>query len=200
MFAKGTPINSFVKVLRNTIRALYGIQDSNIISDHAIKYLLSTLDESLRREAKIFQLTGIKTQENVSEFVNSKMGLQPFSHGVEYTVIEGHNSINDLLTILGNMTKNLLINSTSQNNRLFGSNFQKPGYSVGNCFTFRRYLNCNEKCHITKNCKKNSGVPATINLHENLTTEYMQPEQRNIIKVTVTDRHVSFLFDTRWLI
>ena len=61
MFAKGTPINSFVKVLRNTIRALYGIQDSNIISDHAIKYLLSTLDESLRREAKIFQLTGIKT-------------------------------------------------------------------------------------------------------------------------------------------
>lgn len=163
MFAKGTPINSFVKVLRNTIRALYGIQDSNIISDHAIKYFLSTLDESLRREAKRFQLTGIKTQENVSEFVNSKMGLQPFSHGVEY------NSINDLLTILGNMTKNLLIDSTSQNNRLFGSNFQKPGYSVGNCFTFRRYLNCNEKCHITKNCKKNSGVPATINLHENLT-------------------------------
>ena len=74
-FVKGTPINSFATELRNTIRALYGIQDSNIISDLAMNHLLSTLDESLRGEAKIFQLTGNKTLENLLEFVNTKMGL-----------------------------------------------------------------------------------------------------------------------------
>ena len=66
-FVKGTPTNSYATELRNTIRALYGIQDSNIISDLAMNDLLSTLDESLRGEAKIFQLTGNKTLENLLE-------------------------------------------------------------------------------------------------------------------------------------
>ena len=94
-FVKGTPINSFATELRNTIRALYGIQDSIIISDLAMNHLLSTLDESLRGEAKIFQLTGNKTLENLLEFVNTKVGLQSFSHGVEYAAIAGQNSTND---------------------------------------------------------------------------------------------------------
>ena len=51
------------------------------------------------------------------------MGLQSFSPGVEYAVIEGHNSTNDCLTILGNMMENLLMDSTLQNNKQLGSNF-----------------------------------------------------------------------------
>ena len=64
-FIKGTPINSFATELRNTI-----------ISDLAMNYLLSTLDEILRGEAKIFQLTGNKTLRNFLEFMNTKMGIQ----------------------------------------------------------------------------------------------------------------------------
>ena len=75
-FVKGTPINSFAAELRNTIRALYGIQDPNIISDLALNHLISTLDESLRGQAKIFQLAGNKTLENLLEFVNTRMSLQ----------------------------------------------------------------------------------------------------------------------------
>ena len=75
-FVKGTPINSFVAELINTIRALYAIQDPNIISDLAMNHLINTLDESLRGEAKIFQLPGNKSLENLLEFVNTKMDLQ----------------------------------------------------------------------------------------------------------------------------
>ena len=69
--------------LRNTIRALYGIQGSNIIRDLTMNHLLSTLDECLRGEAKIFQLTGNNTLENLLEFVNTKLGLQSFSQCVD---------------------------------------------------------------------------------------------------------------------
>ena len=41
-----------------------------------MNHLLSILGESLRGEARIFQLAGIKTLENLLEFVNTKMGLQ----------------------------------------------------------------------------------------------------------------------------
>ena len=75
-FVKGTPINSFAAELRNMIRALYRIQDPNIISDLAMSHLISTLDESLRGKAKIFQPAGNKILENLLEFVNFKMGLQ----------------------------------------------------------------------------------------------------------------------------
>ena len=60
-FAKGTPINSFAIVLKNTTRASFGIRDSNTISDLAMNHLLSTLDESLKGKAKIFQLRGDRT-------------------------------------------------------------------------------------------------------------------------------------------
>ena len=74
-FVKGTPINSFATELRNTIRALYNIQDTTIINDISMNHLLNNLDESLRQEAKIFQLTGNKTLENLLEFVNTKWDL-----------------------------------------------------------------------------------------------------------------------------
>ena len=78
-----------------------------------MNHLLCTLDESLRGEAKIFQLTGNKTLENLVEFVNTKMGLQSFGHGVEYAAIVGQNSTNDCLTRLENMMEKLLTDRTS---------------------------------------------------------------------------------------
>ena len=52
-----------------------------------MNHLLSTLDESLRGEAKISELTEHKIFENLLESVNTKMGLQTFSHGDEYAAI-----------------------------------------------------------------------------------------------------------------
>ena len=160
------------------MRRLYGNQGSNIISSLAMNHLLSTLDESLREEAKIFQLTGNKTLENLLEFLNTKMGLQSFNHGFECAAIAGQNSTNDRLTILENIMEKLLTDCTSQNNRLFCSNCQKPGHFVGNCFALRKCFNCNEKGHIAKNCKKTHSAPATVISLEGLTKEHLEPEQR----------------------
>ena len=195
-FVKGTAINSIATELRNTIRALYGIQDSNIISDLAMNHLLSILDESLRGEAKIFQLTGNKTLKNLLEFVITKIRLQSLSHGVECPAIGSQNSTNDCLTRLENIMEKLLTDRISQNNRPFYSNCQKPGRFVGDCFALRKCFNCNEKGHIAKNCKKTHSAPTTINSFEGFTKEHLEPEQRTLINVRVSDKPVSFLYDT----
>ena len=71
---------------------------------------------------------GNKTLENLLELVNTKMGLQSFSHGVEYVVTVGHNSKNDRLTRLENAMEKLPTDCATQNNRQFCSNCQKPGH------------------------------------------------------------------------
>ena len=52
----------------------------------------------------MFQLTGNKILENFLEYINIKMGLQSFIHCDEYAAIVSHNSTNDRLTTLENVT------------------------------------------------------------------------------------------------
>ena len=85
---------------------------------------------------------------------------------------------------------------TSQNNRTFCSNCQKPGHFVGNCFALRKCFSCNEKDHITKNCNKTHSAPTTVNLRECFTKEHLEPEQRTLINFRVSDKPISLLYDT----
>ena len=110
------------------------------------------------------------------EFVNTKMGLQSFNHCVEYGAIAGQNFTNDRLTRI-----KLLVDRTSQINRQFCSNCQKPGHFVCNCFALRKCFNCNEKGQIAKNCNKTRSAPATIDSLEGLTKEHLVPEHRTLI-------------------
>ena len=114
------------------------------------------------------------------------MGLQSLSHGVEYAAIAGQNFTNDRLTRLENMMEKLLTDRTS-----------KPGHFIGNYFALRKCFNCNEKGHIAKNCKKTHSAPTTVNSLEGFTKEHLEPEQGTLINVHVSDKHVSFLYDTR---
>ena len=123
------------------------------------------------------------------------MGLQSFSHSVEYAAIAGQNSTNDCLSGLENMMGKLLTDRTSQNSRPVCSNFQKSGHFVGNCFNLRKCFNCNNKGDIGKNFKKTHIAFATINSLQGLTTEHLEPKQRTLIKVSVSDKPVPFLFD-----
>ena len=90
----------------------------------------------------------------------------------------------------------LLRDHTSQNNRPFCSNCQKPNYFQGNCFTLRKCFNCNKKGHIAKNCKKTYSAPAKVNSLEGFTKEHLEPEQRTLIKVRVSGKPVFYLHDT----
>ena len=125
------------------------------------------------------------------EFVNTKMGLQSFNHCVEYGAIAGQNFTNDRLTRI-----KLLVDRTSQINRQFCSNCQKPGHFVCNCFALRKCFNCNEKGQIAKNCNKTRSAPATIDSLEGLTKEHLVPEHRTLISVCASNEPVPFLYDT----
>ena len=118
------------------------------------------------------------------------------NHDVEYAAIAGQNPTNDRITRLENMMEKLLMCRTSQNNRPFCSNCQKPGHIVGNYFALKKCFNYNEKGHIAKNCKKTHSVPAIVNSLEGFTKEHLKPEQRTLINVPVSDKPVSFLYGT----
>ena len=60
----------------------------------------------------------------------------------------------------------------------------------------RKCFNCNEKGHIAKNCKKTHSAPTTVNSLEGFTKEHLEPEQRTLINVYISDKPVSFLYDT----
>ena len=98
----------------------------------------------------------------------------------------GHNCTGDCLTRVENMMEKLLKDPTSQNNKSFCSNCQKPGHSAGNCLTFRKCFNCNEKGHIAKNCKKTHSTQAKINSLKSFTKEYLEPEQHTLARVSFT--------------
>ena len=73
IFAKGMNINTFVNELTSTIKSLYDIRDININRQIALNHVSSNLDESLRSEAKIFQLAGNESLENLLEFIETKI-------------------------------------------------------------------------------------------------------------------------------
>ena len=85
---------------------------------------------------------------------------------------------------------------TSQINRQFCSNCQKPGHFVCNCFALRKCFNCNEKGQIAKNCNKTRSAPATVDSLEGLTKEHLVSEHRTLISVCASDEPIPFLYGT----
>ena len=80
MFTKNKIINKFVDELLRTIQELFEIVDLDTAGSIAINHVISNLDEEMRQEAKIFQLGGNKSLENLLEFLATKMegnSLQP---------------------------------------------------------------------------------------------------------------------------
>ena len=65
--------NAFIDELAKTIRELFDIEEQQTITSIAINHIISNLEEDLRQEAKIFQLSGNKSLENVLEFIVTKM-------------------------------------------------------------------------------------------------------------------------------
>ena len=74
-FTKGTNINLFAHMLRNTIKEFYGLQGNanDKINAIALNHVVSGLSEEIRSQAKILQLTGNKSLECLLELVKDKL-------------------------------------------------------------------------------------------------------------------------------
>ena len=72
-FRKGMKINQFCSELYTVIREIYYIHDENAIQSIAISHVVSNLDDALKGDAKLLQLSGNVKLENILELAESKM-------------------------------------------------------------------------------------------------------------------------------
>ena len=71
-FRKGMKINQFFSELFTVIRGLYDIHDENAIQSIAISHVVSNLDDAVKGDVKLLQLSGNVELENILELVESK--------------------------------------------------------------------------------------------------------------------------------
>eukprot|EP00112_Aurelia_sp_Birch-Aquarium-sp1_P016467 Seg3737.1 transcript_id=Seg3737.1/GoldUCD/mRNA.D3Y31 product="hypothetical protein" protein_id=Seg3737.1/GoldUCD/D3Y31 len=71
-FWKGTKIAPFVGDLKNTIQELYGIEQEEAMESIAFNHVLSSLDDEMRKETKVLQLSGNAKLEDILELVAKK--------------------------------------------------------------------------------------------------------------------------------
>lgn len=59
--------------MTKTICEHFDIEEADTLNSIAINHVVSNLEEDMRQEGKVFQLTGNKSLENVLEFIVTKM-------------------------------------------------------------------------------------------------------------------------------
>ena len=72
-FRKGMKINQFCSELYTVIRELYDIHDENAIQSIAISHVVSNLDDAVKGDVKLLQLSGNVKLEKILELAESKM-------------------------------------------------------------------------------------------------------------------------------
>ena len=73
IFRKGSNVNTFIDELTKAIRELFDIEDPETINSIAINHIVPNLEEDMRQDERVFQLTGDKSLENLLEFIVIKM-------------------------------------------------------------------------------------------------------------------------------
>ena len=64
--------NIFIHELKTSIKNLYKITEPNTINALAMNYVVNNLEETIRNEAKIFQLHGSTNLESLIEFLYTR--------------------------------------------------------------------------------------------------------------------------------
>jgi len=72
VWKKELNVSTSVHDLRTVIRDLYGLTDADTINTLATNHVVNTLEDSMRKEAKIFQLTNSTGLESLIEFLNTR--------------------------------------------------------------------------------------------------------------------------------
>ena len=72
-FTKDSKIAPFVHDLRNMIQELYGLAIEDSVDSIAINHVMSTLDETIRKETNFLQLSGNIKLESILELISEKL-------------------------------------------------------------------------------------------------------------------------------
>ena len=149
-------VDTFTYELTKTIRELFNIKNPETINPIAINPVISNLELNMRQHAKVFQLTGNKSLENLPEFIVTKMKgntLKPKSevtNGAYGTVLIATGRSNDRIDRLEKMMSTLLKKTDdktpSESSNPLTKSFQpdicsfcnKTGHVGSKCFKCRK--------------------------------------------------------------
>ena len=200
VFKKGTIVNSFIDILTKTIRELFDIVETETITSIAINHVISNLDDDIRQEAKIFQLSGNKSLENLLEFINTKMegnNLTPKVDIAYGSVPIATGGTEDRIDRLEKMMTKILEKMETSNSKPVQSTVTcsfcgKKGHNENKCFKKKTCFVCNKQGHIARYCSQKNTAAAC----ETPTFDNIQPAPRTIVTVNISGKEVDLLFDT----
>ena len=201
-FRAGTKIPEFLHELKSTIRDYYGLTNVEQIDQIGMNHILSTLEDSVREDAKILQLSGNVKIENLLELIMTKLskGFSP----VQPIVAAAHSVHNNdrlsklekFVEKLTNQVSQLASNKNDSNNVKICSNCKKAGHVVSKCFKLKTCFICQKKGHIAKFCKENKNHTENPQQAAGSCDSVNLPSSRRImIDIEISGTLVPFLYD-----
>ena len=195
VFGKGMPTNVFIDDLSKTIRELFDIGGKETIISIAINHVISNLEEDLRKEAKMFQLTGNKSLEVLLEFAETKMEGNHFKPKYEPSIPYGSVStatnagkdgerLDRLEQIVNNIAIKLDIlsaNDKSQRNNTICSFCKKVLHEESRCFKNKKCNTCGVVRHIARFYKSTTTNNLTPSLTATAEDKHLVPSQITIV-------------------
>ena len=115
---------------------------------------------TLKSEAKIFQLCGNSSVENLLEFLSTKMSMNYLHSNDTFTAASASNFTtksdnSSRLDNLENMMEKLLSGMTNKNvqTKVDCKICHKSGHSEDKCFKQKTFFKCRQKGHIARYCR-----------------------------------------------
>lgn len=212
-FRKGTKIAPFVGDLKNTIQELYGIEQEEAVESIAVNHILSSLDDEMRKETKVLQLSGNAKLENILELVAEKwegnaLGLNVAAFmGSKGTTAITRSVENERLTKLESMMTNVM-EKLDKLNLAQGGDAQagrkqicehcnQTGHNKIRCFKLKKCFHCGDMGHIAKFCKakSNENKSALSSCDTSQEVAQISPGKRLKLKLQIGGQEFEFLYD-----
>ena len=213
-FKRGTKIAPFVHDLCSTIQELYGLNNEDSIDSIASNHLMSTLDDTIRKETKVLQLAGNVRLESILELISEK--LEGNSLGLNISAcretagsFQSHRNNEDRLSRLETMMSNVIDKLDSLQTSQVGSasgrrqmceHCQKTGHDKSHCFQLKKCFKCDQVGHIAKFCKSkeenHSAASHVETVYGKGVAQSVVPEKRITVKVSIGKQELDFLYDT----
>ena len=212
IFRKGSNVNTFIEELTKATRELFDIEDPEIINSIAINHVVPNLEEDMRQDERVFQLTGDKSLENLLEFIVIKMEGNTHKPKSEVTNVTygsvpiatggSNDRIDRLEKMISTILKKINDKTLSQSlNPLTKSSQQdiclfcnKSGHVGSKCFKRRKCYACEKIGSIAKFCTE-SQQSSTVALFEN-TDPNSRPAHCTMVNVEIGGENVEDLYDT----
>ena len=186
--------NILIHELKTCIKDLYGITEQNTVSALAMNHVVNNLEETIRKEAKIFQLHGSNNLESLIEFLDTRCQGNEFHLPSVNTRTPAVEVEEDQVGKLETMVTNLC---TKLDSLTSGTNENTRGMECSICHKLGRDRSrCKKVGYIAKFCRSSIDRAGNTSSSEfNESGDIIKPTPRIVMKSNICDTEVDFLYD-----